>query len=331
MTNIFYSDGSQIQPFYKHFSNALLRRYPKIGSQLLLWGKKYHYPFQSDVVIRIESTNYCNYKCTFCPHEIHQRPKGIMSMKNYQKIIEECATIGVKHLNLTSFGESFMDKNLLEKIRYAKQKKIKNVYITTNGSLIRNTEICEALIDSGLNEIRFSLDAVSGDEYSRVRRGKVPYQSIIENIERLLTIKQQKKALFPKVTVAFVTTEENKDRISLFLEKWKNKADQIHLQGLHNWTGTMQYIKHHQNLPCKRLWFTLSIFWNGDVAVCCADVEGRHVMGNVLASSILAVWNSDAFQSFRIKNLKKDPNIICSTCNLTDRDSLLWIKKVFWK
>ena len=79
-------------------------------------------------VVHIESTNLCNFKCSFCPHTKMKRKKGIMDFELYKKIIDEIKDWGIEELNLTGFGEPLLDPLLTEKIKYAR-KKMPNVLI----------------------------------------------------------------------------------------------------------------------------------------------------------------------------------------------------------
>lgn len=48
----------------------------------------------------------------------------------------------------------------------------------------------------------------------------------------------------------------------------------------HNWIGTGKN-KHEYKIPCGFLEDSVAIYWNGDVPVCCADLNGDTVIGNV--------------------------------------------------
>src|SRR5499427_4052201 len=87
-------------------------------------------------IVQIESTNICNAKCVFCPRDDMHRRQGIMSVDLFKKIVDECAELGITHVRMHNYGEAFMDRKLVEKVRYAKQKGIQEVGMISNGSLI---------------------------------------------------------------------------------------------------------------------------------------------------------------------------------------------------
>src|ERR687897_2107073 len=76
-------------------------------------------------IVQIESTNICNAKCVFCPRDEMHRPQGVMNFDLFRKIVDECADLGITHVRVHNYGEPFIDKRLVEKVRYAKQKGIK--------------------------------------------------------------------------------------------------------------------------------------------------------------------------------------------------------------
>src|SRR5919112_6481882 len=76
-------------------------------------------------IVQIESTNMCNAKCVFCPRDEMHRRQGIMSVALYRKVVDECAELGITHVRMHNYGEAFLDRDLVEKIRYAKEKGIK--------------------------------------------------------------------------------------------------------------------------------------------------------------------------------------------------------------
>ena len=70
--------------------------------------------------MQIESTNICNAKCVFCPRDDMERKQGVMDMALFRKVADECAALGITHIRMHNYGEAFVDRQLVEKVRYAK-------------------------------------------------------------------------------------------------------------------------------------------------------------------------------------------------------------------
>ena len=107
-----------------------------------------------------------------------------MSIELFTKIVDECAALGITHVRMHNYGEPFLDRQLVEKVRYAKQKGIQEVGMISNGSLITET-VARGMIEAGLDAINISVDA-SGKEVFESTRIGLNYDKVIANIERLV-------------------------------------------------------------------------------------------------------------------------------------------------
>ena len=91
-----------------------------------------------------------------------------MDIDLFTKIVDECAALGITHVRVHNYGEPFLDKQLVEKVRYAKSKGIAEVGMISNGSLITE-EIARGMIDAGLDAINISVDAAGKETFERTR------------------------------------------------------------------------------------------------------------------------------------------------------------------
>src|SRR5262245_62831491 len=101
-------------------AESMLRRQAKPLRRLLLATGRDRAPRLPEIV-QIESTNICNAKCVFCPRDEMLRRQGVMDMALYRKIVDECATLGITHVRVHNYGEPFIDRLLVEQVRYAKE------------------------------------------------------------------------------------------------------------------------------------------------------------------------------------------------------------------
>jgi MoaA/NifB/PqqE/SkfB family radical SAM enzyme len=275
-------------------------------------------------IVQIESTNICNAKCVFCPRDEMHRRQGIMSFELFTKIVDECAELGITHLRVHNYGEPFVDRKLVEKVRYAKQKGIQEVGMISNGSLITEP-VARGMIDAGLDAINISVDA-SGKEVFESTRIGLKYDKVIANIERLVRIRAESGKRRPKLILSFVRQNNSADE-QAFIEHWRKIADKIHITDLHNWGGTL----HQQsdvNYPCYRPWLTFTVLWDGRVSLCCADFDGHTILGDMNTSTIKEIWNNDKFLAVRREHLESGGPDVCRACDLPRKDSPLWVKKL---
>ena len=275
-------------------------------------------------IVQIESTNLCNAKCVFCPRDEMHRRQGIMDFDLFTKVVDECASLGITHVRVHNYGEPFLDRGLVEKVRYAKSKGIKEVGMISNGSLITE-DIARGMIDAGLDAINISVDA-AGKEVFESTRLHLKYDEVIGNIRTLARLRTESGKTHPKLILSFVRQNNSADE-QAFITEWSRIADKIHITDLHNWAGTLNDRTTVQ-FPCYRLWLTFTVLWDGRVSMCCADFDGRHIFGDLRTQTIADVWNSPLYRAARREHLESGGPGICRTCDLPKKDSPLWISKL---
>jgi len=275
-------------------------------------------------IVQIESTNLCNAKCVFCPRDEMHRRQGVMDFDLYRKVVDECAALGITHVREHNYGEPFLDKQLVEKVRYAKSKGIREVGMISNGSLITE-DIARGMIEAGLDAINISVDA-AGKEVFESTRVHLDYDTVIANIRTLVRLRNEAGKTHPKLILSFVRQDNSADE-QAFIAEWSKVADKIHITDLHNWAGTLNE-RTNVTYPCYRLWLTFTVLWDGRVSMCCADFDGRHIFGDLRTQTIAEVWNSRLYRAARKEHLESGGPGICRTCDLPKKDSPLWISKL---
>ena len=275
-------------------------------------------------IVQIESTNLCNAKCVFCPRDEMHRRQGVMDMDLYTKVVDECAALGITHVRMHNYGEAFIDRRLVEKVRYAKERGIREVGMISNGSLITD-DVARGMIEAGLDAINISVDASGKEVFEKTRIG-LKYDKVIANIERIVRIRSELGKRRPKLILSFVRQNNSLDE-QAFIEHWRAIADKIHVTDLHNWAGTLN-TESDVNYPCYRPWLTFTVLWDGRVSLCCADFDGRHVLGDLRTQTIKEVWNSPQYLAVRRQQLESGGPEICRTCDLPKKDSPLWVSRL---
>jgi radical SAM protein with 4Fe4S-binding SPASM domain len=275
-------------------------------------------------IVQIESTNLCNAKCVFCPRDEMHRQQGVMDMDLYRKVVDECAALGITHVRMHNYGEPFLDRRLVEKVRYAKTRGIAEVGMISNGSLI-TPDIAQGLIDAGLDAINISVDAAGKETFERTRVN-LDYDVVVDNIRALARLRREAGRSRPKLILSFVRQQDSPEE-QAFIDTWRSIADKIHITDLHNWAGTL-HARSDVAYPCYRLWLTFTVLWDGRVSLCCADFDGRHVLGDLRTSTIREVWNSPAYRAVRRQHLESGGPEICRSCDLPKKDSPLWVAKL---
>lgn len=152
-------------------------------------------------------TEYCNFKCPYCrglKSEIYgDRSKKELSLYEIKRNIDFwCENEPLENIRFSG-GEPTLHPDILSIVRYAKDKGINRIAISTNGS--NTSYLYEQLIDAGVNDFSISLDACcaeDGDKMAGMMSGA--WQRVVDNI-RIISKKTY-------TTVGVVLTPENIDK-----------------------------------------------------------------------------------------------------------------------
>ncbi len=304
-------------------AEASLRKGAKPVRRLLLRASRDRAPLPE--IVQIEATNICNARCVFCPRDRMQRKQGVMDMALFQKVVDEAAALRIPCVRLHNYGESLIDRHIVEKIRYAKSRGIPEVGLISNGSLLTSS-LAGAIVDAGLDAINISVDAAGKEAFERTRVG-LTYDRVIENIEGLIRARSQRGARHPKLILSFVR-QDGSDAEHEVIDTWSRVADKVHITDLHNWAGTLDG-RSSVRFPCYRPWLTFTVLWDGRASLCCADFDGAVILGDLRVQTLEEVWNGDLFRAVRREHLATGGPAICEACDLPKKDSPLWIRKLF--
>lgn len=260
-----------------------------------------------NVVLRIETTNRCNFKCNFCTHSSSKRPKRFMSDELFREIIHEGAEVGIKSLDLRNFGEPLLDKDLHNKTRLAKKLGYENIYIHTNGYLL-DLSCFEKLRDAGMNLIIISL---SPKREFEITRGK-SFDVILENLIQISKLNGRSQVMIDFINTGFSSDEEVQEFKILMDRLGYRIREEIEL---HNWANGLK-ISTGPIKMCHRLWTSFTVLVDGSVSLCCLDYEGQMKLGDLNENSILEVINSPLYQALRKSHLDGALYGICEKCDM---------------
>ncbi len=263
-------------------------------------------------LVRIETTNACNSKCTICRHCQIQRPIRQMDQALFTQIVDECVAWGCREIHLHNFGEPLLDKCLAERVRYAKHRGIATVKIFSNGSLLTEPH-ARGLIDAGLDEIKISVDGASKEEFERIRF-PLKFDVVMENVQRLIELRDRAGSHL-KIFITCCNTSDKRGTLGML----PAAVDGLVFGKIHNWAGPEAGAGQRGiRKPCARLWRTLTVLANGDVALCCLDYDGQHLLGHIDAgTSLRDVWQGAAYQAIRQrhKDARQCEIALCKDCS----------------
>lgn len=253
--------------------------------------------------LQIEPTNYCNLQCVCCPVWRSPRPRGFMDLAFYEKIVEDAALSGVKRLRLFLHGEPLLHPHLDKMISFAKSRGLA-VHITTNGMPL-SEKTSRAILQAGVTRADHLTISVLGASKETVEQimHRTNYDKVVANITRFLELRNEMKMNGPVVETIFYTMPQNENEEERFIKFWRGKVDHVRLGGQisESFAGNLNRPAPHiaRQKTCTNLWERMTVFWNGDVTLCCQDVDGHWILGNLKTQSIREVWNSEKLKSIK--------------------------------
>ena len=256
-----------------------------------------------------------------------------MSLDLYKKIIDEIREFEqkIKLLRFCGAGESLLDKNLVEMVRYASDMQVaEKIELITNGLLL-TPEMSRALIDAGLTQLRVSIYGLSSDKYMEICQTHVDFDRIIDNVQFFY---EENKRCGADVKVYIKTMncsldgpEDEKKFIHLF-EKYCDiyaiESVVPNVQGIDYsvWLkdGTPNYNALGVSLPaisvCPQPFHLITICPDGRVVPC--SNETMMGIGDCNTQSIKEIWEGETLRRCQRKMLDGSVAFggVCATCSI---------------
>ena len=184
---------------------------------------------QLPVCLYLEVTNRCNLLCETCPRTFEAlEPPADMSMDLFRSIVDQVP--GVKRVVLHGVGEPMLVKHLPDMVRYLKARGT-HVLFNTNGTLLAPRKHRE-IIDTGLDELRVSLDAAEAATFLKVR-GKDMFDRIVRNVSAFTNLQAATGATKPVVSLWLTGLKETVDQLPEFVRlAARIGVKEVHLQRL---------------------------------------------------------------------------------------------------
>lgn len=255
----------------------------------------------------VEVTNRCNADCLICGRRFWTREQGDMDYRLYQKLV---ALPSIDRVCLGQYGEPTLWPHLTKAIALAKHHG-HYVWTTSNGQLVTE-KMAIGFLDTSLDKIIFSVDAIDRVTYERLRPG-LSWKTVLANVTRIHTIRE--RFGYPmRIAVNVVRTPELKASDDEIRSFWQGRVDGVAItpeSDVSPRPGTCS----GPPIECERPTDHLTVRWDGELMLCCRDCHGEMLFGDVAAIDPIALYNSDEFNALR-KALAtgEDYPAICRGC-----------------
>lgn len=289
------------------------------------------------VYLQIEVTTHCNFRCPHCARLLLNMEKRHLCKKHIESLLLQIPALVA--VLFQGQGEPFLWPPLFEMVRTARKM---GVYTATctNGSLVSNH--VRDIMESGLNYLAYSVDAVGAEAYRRrpgsdwrlieagiatlnACRHKTPLLALWATIhENALTKFREIFAwglgcgftafnLQPLQSFASFTpdTKVTAETTPLYREIKQMTAGRPEILITHS------PFKHASRLShCRFPWLGSYLDVQGNIRPCCVAFEDEYIMGNIATESFGTVWHNNRYVSFRRKMKSVRPPRCCTRCHL---------------
>ena len=282
--------------------------------------------------VKIELTSQCNYRCGFCAHRLRMKDRGQMDRAFYERVVGEMVEAGVEELGVFYIGESFMCDWLPDAIEYAKDRGMRYVFLTTNGSLATPARVSECM-RAGLDSLKFSMNNADEEQFASIAGVKKSlFHATIANLKAARHVRDAagyKCGLFAS-SIQYDGEQHARmlelvDEIAPFVDEhyWlplysmgsvtTQREEELGYRPIAGNQGRIGAMC--EPLPCWSAFTEGHITHDGKLSACCFDAGDKWVMADLNKVPFMTGWNSPAFVKLRAAHLRKDvKGTICESC-----------------
>jgi MoaA/NifB/PqqE/SkfB family radical SAM enzyme len=290
--------------------------------------------------IRLEASSVCQLRCPSCPNAsraiVPVVGSGFLSSGDFQRLLD--ANHHIKEIELSNYGEIFLNPDLLEIVRQAYERKV--TLTADNGANLNDVGegVLEGLVKYRFQNINCSIDGASSETYKRYRV-KGDFDRVIENVKRINLYKKQYRSRYPLLAWQFVVYGHNEHEIPVARQlarelgmglrlklTWDTKFSPVRdLEFVRKEVGFVsreEYegkrgVDYMQGI-CHQLWDQPQINWDGKMLGCCRNFWGDFG-GNAFEDGLHSSINSERMRYARDMLTGRRPprdDIPCTTCSI---------------
>ncbi|MFW6008171.1 MAG: SPASM domain-containing protein [archaeon] len=237
--------------------------------------------------VEIETHNFCNNECHFCPNKLSNENINFMSTKLFKKIILELKEINYKGIISPHFYNNPLYDNrffsFLDFIEEELNKSKIEVYLNSNS--LKEKNVKRILKYKTVSTLIIS-------DYKLVNLKK------IKRFIRSLPLKLKRKIVYKNI----------------------NENSMLHNIGsFKSSQNTFSFSR------CQLPINYLTINHKGEVLLCCNDYNSNHVFGNINETKITKIWDSKEYSKIRKEIFKGNIKFkMCKSCSKQGKEKTIY-------
>lgn len=287
--------------------------------------------------INIEFISYCNLRCSFCSLD-HDKPKIRITpalLENFfSNLVKDKRFRKVEVIHLHNGGETLLHPEIgallgiikaYKDISNNNNQKFPIVHLLTNVTPLNEKKTFEILDSNAIDVMEFSMDGGSPERFEEMRV-RAKWDVFYQNIKFFC---EENKKRGSKIKTNIISVIDSKNPLQT---DWMDKqfvevlymVDRYELRHPHTWAGEVDIegdSSNSKNKPhkigCGLLMHQLVFLPNGDVSVCCVDLNSKGVVGNINNNNLFDIYNSKLRKSWLELMFKRRKSEIelCKNCD----------------
>jgi len=297
----------------------------------------------------LETTNYCNLRCSFCNRLDVIGPLKHMSLENWEILLNKIKHHPLKTAKLMGMGEPFLHPQFDEVTQKFKEYFPKTfVIVATNCQYsIKFDSPMRKKFENALNNIDLLYLSIDGFESNYERdRSPAKWDKLIDFLENLQSVNRNKC----QIVVNYVVNKCNIYDIQKIEElRQKYNLEKLRLNIAQIWSEDksitdfekiygyeekdLEYLKNNwqKNIMGKQNWEYQDCFWvkeglyttvEGNIKVCCLNTSAVPI-GNIFKDNIDEVFESNKFTEIKNGCMSNNPTEHCKKCSYKELTPIL--------
>lgn len=253
------------------------------------------YPLHVD----IELASICNLRCPMC-YTISEDFKKkvdtkVMDFALFTRLVDECVEGGVYSIRLSFRGEAFLHPQIVECVRYAKQRGIKEVSSLTNG-LRLDEEMFKEIMEAGIDWLTFSIDGM-GETYENIRR-PAKFDRVVEKLTNFKKIKDDAGRVKPVIKVQSILPAIEDDP-EAFYRTFGPISDMVSANPLIDFHQGKDDLPKIKDFSCPQIYQRLVVGADGLCMMCSNDESGEFIVGDSNTQTLHEIWHGERMTQVR--------------------------------
>lgn len=293
------------------------------------------YQLADPVVVDIEPTNACNFRCPHCQVTHAGWVKRTLSIDRYRRLLPMFGK--ALKVKLQGMGEPFLNRDLPQFIKEALARG-HWVEVISNASQFHRFEL-SALLERPGFDLTVSFDGATREVFEKMRPGS-DFDQVVGNMKPLagkvsawMVVTQdnehQVEAVFAtlrdmgvrRLGLQFVVINYGKESLDALTVSRRSRVDWNEVvDRLGRKYGMVTMVSDHfydEKHVCPWPWQGIFVDANENVIPCCRIGDASVMnMGNLGEQTLAEIWNSDRYQAFRRAHRESRIPKICQSCYL---------------